>query len=129
MGRSLPYEGNNQLKMVDLIRKNQRQLLPDTYSKELRDLVDQMLDVDIKKRIISKHLLHALPPQQSSEEKAYLDKLLAEKGQRLGSNIYRGSVDGFMSVDFHSRCDGVAPTVSLFKIKENQHWIGGYTTV
>ena len=34
-----------------------------------------------------------------------------------------------MPVDFHSRCDGVGPTVSLFKIKENQHWIGGYTTV
>ncbi len=61
------------------------------------------------------------------EEKEYLEKLLAEKGRRLGSNIYRGSVDGFMNVDFHSRCDGVGPTVSLFKIKENSNWIGGYT--
>ena len=63
----------------------------------------------------------------TSEEKEYLEKLMAEKGQRLGSNIYRGSVDGFMAVDFHSRCDGVGPTVSLFKIKENSNWIGGYT--
>jgi hypothetical protein len=54
-----------------------------------------------------------------SEEKEYLEKLLADKGQRLGSNIYRGSVDGFMYVDFHSRCDGVGPTVSLFKVKQN----------
>jgi hypothetical protein len=85
-----------------------------------------MLDVDIKKRITSKEF----PPLTlSSEEKAYLDKLLADKGQRLGSNIYRGSFHGFMHVDFHSRCDGVAPTVSLFKVKKNQHWIGGYTTV
>jgi hypothetical protein len=65
----------------------------------------------------------------SSGERAYLDNLLTEKGQRLGSNIYRGSVHGFMLVDFLSRCDGVAPTVSLFKVKKNQHWIGGYTTV
>ena len=55
----------------------------------------------------------------TSDERAYLDKLLAEKGQRLGSNIYRGSVDGFMAIDFHSQCDGVAPTVSLFKVKKN----------
>ncbi len=61
------------------------------------------------------------------EEKEYLEKLLAEKGQRLGSNIYRGSVDGFMAVDFHSRCDGVGPTVSLFKLKDNLSWVGGYT--
>ena len=63
----------------------------------------------------------------TSEERAYLDKLLAEKGQQLGSNIYRGSVDGFMAVDFHSRCELVGPTVSLFKLKENENWIGGYT--
>ena len=63
----------------------------------------------------------------TSEERAYLDKLLAEKGQQLGSKIYRGSVDGWMAVDFHSRCDGVGPTVSLFKLKENENWIGGYT--
>ena len=63
----------------------------------------------------------------TSDERAYLDKLLADKGQQLGSNIYRGSVDGWMAVDFHSRCDGVAPTVSLFKLKENDNWIGGYT--
>ena len=61
------------------------------------------------------------------EEKEFLVCLLAERSQRLGSNIYRGSVDGFMGVDFHSRCDGIGPTVSLFKIKENSNWIGGYT--
>ena len=65
----------------------------------------------------------------SSKEKAYLDKLLAEKGKRLASNIYRGSLDGFMNEDFHSRCDEKGPTVSLFKVKKNQHWIGGFTNV
>jgi hypothetical protein len=65
----------------------------------------------------------------SPKEKAYLDKLLAEKGKRLTSNIYRGSLDGFKWVDFHSRCDQKGPTVSLFKVKENQHWIGGFTNV
>ena len=90
-----------------------------------------MSQLDINEAMTAKQLPPALARdgQLSSEERAYLDKLLAEKGQRLGSNIYRGSVHGFMRVDFHSRCDGVAPTVSLFKVKENQHWIGGYTTV
>ena len=68
-------------------------------------------------------------PQLSSEEKAYLDKLLAEKGKRLGLNFYRGTLDGFHVYDFHDKCYGVAPTVSLIKVKENQNWISGYTTV
>jgi hypothetical protein len=82
-----------------------------------------MLKKNIIERITTKQLLPALTlsrvPTLSSEERAYLDKLLAEKGQRLGSNIYRGSVDGFMALDFHSRCDGVGPTVSLFRVEEN----------
>jgi len=90
-----------------------------------------MSQLEIKEEIPVKQLDAGVPlvVELSSEERAYLDQLLAEKGQRLGSNIYRGSVHGFMRVDFHSRCDGVGPTVSLFKVKKNQHWIGGYTTV
>jgi hypothetical protein len=109
--------------------------LPDTYSKDLRDLVDKILTIDINQRIPTKEILPLLYSMRkiqvsfSSDERAYLDKLLAEKGKQLSHNIYRGSVDGFMAADFHSLCDGVGPTVSLFKIKGNQHWIGGYTTV
>ena len=41
--------------------------------------------------------------------------------------IYRGSEHGFMGKDFHSRCDGKGPTISLFKLKDNGDCIGGYT--
>jgi serine/threonine protein kinase len=112
--------------LLDLIRSNQRLPLSDAYSKNLRDIVDKMLNIDISQRISTKEVYQFL---KSSSERAYLDELLAKKGKQLASIIYRGSVDGFMLVDFHSRCDGAGPTVSLFKVKKNQHWIGGYTTV
>ena len=38
-------------------------------------------------------------------------------------------MNGFMFDDFHKLCDGVGPTVSLFRVKKNQDWIGGYTSV
>ena len=41
--------------------------------------------------------------------------------------LYRGSDNGWMLKDFHSRCDNKGPTVSLFKHKYNGHCIGGYT--
>jgi len=41
---------------------------------------------------------------------------------------YRGSRDGWMSQDFHKLCDGIGPTVSLFKIKENGQVVGGFTS-
>lgn len=40
---------------------------------------------------------------------------------------YRASQDGFEAADFHSRCDEIGPTVSLFKI-ENGFTIAGYTS-
>ncbi len=48
MSGKLPYEpSNSPAKMVKLIRQSQRQTLPDTYSKELTDLVEIMLQIDI----------------------------------------------------------------------------------
>ena len=41
---------------------------------------------------------------------------------------YRGSRDGWMAEDFHRLCDGIGPTASFFKIKENQQCIGGFTS-
>jgi hypothetical protein len=33
---------------------------------------------------------------------------------------YRGSRDGWMYADFHRMSDGLGPTVTVFKIKENE---------
>jgi hypothetical protein len=47
--------------------------------------------------------------------------------------LYSGSIHGWEAKDFHSRCDGKGPTISLFKMKaeededEVEDCIGGYT--
>lgn len=40
---------------------------------------------------------------------------------------FRASRDGWMNADFHRMSDGIGPTVSLFKIKENHQCVGGFT--
>jgi hypothetical protein len=59
------------------------------------------------------------------EEKQFLLKLLGNK-QLVTTLLYRGSIHGWMYIDFHSRCDNKGLTISLFKIKEGD-CIGGYT--
>jgi hypothetical protein len=41
---------------------------------------------------------------------------------------YRGSRDGWKNEDFHRLSDGLGPTVALYKIKENEQCIGGFTS-
>ena len=41
---------------------------------------------------------------------------------------YRGSRDGWMYADFHRMSDGLGPTVTLMKIKDNEQCIGGFTS-
>ncbi len=64
----------------------------------------------ISKNIEKEFLLHLLP-----------HKIL------LTTLLFRGSVHGWKAKDFHSRCDGKGPTISLFKVKETGECIGGYT--
>jgi hypothetical protein len=44
------------------------------------------------------------------------------------SLLYRGSRDGFEPIDFHSKCDGKSPTLTIYKAKESSYIFGGYTT-
>jgi hypothetical protein len=41
--------------------------------------------------------------------------------------LYRGSRDGFEPSDFHAKCDGKSPTLTIFKAKESSYIFGGYT--
>ena len=41
---------------------------------------------------------------------------------------YRGSTDGWMIDDFHRMSDGKGPTITLFKVKDNGHCLGGFTS-
>jgi hypothetical protein len=59
------------------------------------------------------------------EEKEYLLKLLGNK-LLFTTLLYSGSIHGWRFKDFHSRCDGKRPTISLFKVKDGD-CIGGYT--
>ena len=59
MSQNLPYQSKNAVTMAELIKKNQRQALPVIYKKDLRDLVDKMLSIDIKKRISIKEIIHS----------------------------------------------------------------------
>jgi hypothetical protein len=41
---------------------------------------------------------------------------------------YRGSRDGWKRADFHKMSDGLGPTVTLMKIKDNEQCLGGFTS-
>jgi len=41
--------------------------------------------------------------------------------------LYRGSRDGFTSANFHGKCDGKGPTITVIKAQGKPHIFGGYT--
>ena len=43
--------------------------------------------------------------------------------------IYRATEDGFNSHDFHKKCDYVANTLTIVKVKDSHYIFGGYTQV
>jgi hypothetical protein len=51
-------------------------------------------------------------------------------GKKIFTTIlrYRASRDGWLGADFHRMSDKKGPTVALFKIKENEHCVGGFTS-
>ena len=61
------------------------------------------------------------------EEKRFLLKTLGGRTFET-TKLYRGSEDGFMENDFHRQSDGKGPTLSLFKVKNTEYCIGGFTS-
>lgn len=61
----------------------------------------------------------------TKEEKEFLLHLLGNK-RLVTTLLLRGSLHGWNAEDFHQRCDGWGPTISLFKVKDGD-CIGGYT--
>jgi hypothetical protein len=43
--------------------------------------------------------------------------------------LYRGIRDGFVSNDFHSKCDGHSNTLTILKAKQSSYVFGGFTAV
>jgi hypothetical protein len=54
---------------------------------------------------------------------AAFSALFAEFREKPFSLLWRGSRDGFGARDFHSRCDGHAPTLALIQERPGQHFL------
>ena len=80
----------------------------------------------MKKTLNMKNFLLNSTCTYKQEEKEFLLKLLGYKKLET-KNLYRGSIHGWKAKDFHLRCDGKRPTISLFKVKDTGECIGGYT--
>jgi hypothetical protein len=65
-------------------------------------------------------------PALDSKIIATFPKLFSMFRAHLFKLLYRGSRDGFRASDFHSRCDGHSPTVTVI-LSENGSIFGGYT--
>ncbi len=61
-----------------------------------------------------------------SVEKQYLLSILKQQVDEA-TLIYRGSRDGFMSKDFHQKCDYHKNTVTLYKVNDEGPCLGGFT--
>ena len=60
------------------------------------------------------------------KEKAYFKEIMGDRKFKTVIR-YKGSRDGWMAADFHRMSDHKGPTVTLFKIKDNNNCIGGFT--
>ena len=61
------------------------------------------------------------------KEKAYFNEIMGKKKFKTVLR-YKASRDGWKAADFHRMSDGKGPTVSLFKIKDNDQCVGGFTS-
>ena len=60
------------------------------------------------------------------KEKAYFKEIIGDRKFRTVIR-YKGSRDGWKAADFHRMSDGKGPTGTLFKIKDNNQCVGGFT--
>jgi hypothetical protein len=61
----------------------------------------------------------------SDKEKKYLLNLFGNK-QFITALLYKASDHGFTAREFHLRCDGKGPTITIIKVKDGPY-IGGFT--
>lgn len=62
----------------------------------------------------------------NQNEKAFLKTQLLHNKNFVTMLLYSGSIHGWRAKNFHERCDGKGPTLSLFKVLDGP-CIGGYT--
>jgi len=64
----------------------------------------------------------------TGEQSMQLIQLCEFSAEDNWSLLYRGSRDGFEPSNFHAKCDGKTPTLTIFKAQESSYIFGGFTT-
>ena len=65
---------------------------------------------------------------ESKREIEFIEKIYGWAGCKKMELIYRGSRDGFLSKNFHEKCDNKGPTITLYK-NNNGFIFGGYAAI
>ena len=65
---------------------------------------------------------------ESKRETEFLEKIIEWTGYKKMNLIYRASRDGFLSKNFHEKCDHKGPTVVLYK-SDKGYIFGGYASI
>jgi hypothetical protein len=65
----------------------------------------------------------------SGKQPLELIKFCESSSNDKWSLLYRATMDGFHSRDFHSRCDNHSNTLTIIKAKDSSYIFGGFTTV
>jgi hypothetical protein len=75
--------------------------------------------------------LYSFKGQILTDEQQYFEliKLCEFSPSDKWTLLYRGTRDGFGSLDFHTKCDGHSNTLTLLKAKQSSYIFGGFTTV
>jgi hypothetical protein len=77
---------------------------------------------------LSDHRPLLAPTRFASLIVAYFPAVLGEFCRKRFTLLWRGSRDGFGARDFHGRCDGQAPTLTLIQ-DTNENIFGGFTPI
>jgi hypothetical protein len=94
-----------------------KELLNEAYFYNLSGLIDK---IEYSTIFFSKIL--------TSVQRIDLLKLIELKDYEL-KLIYRATVNGFSSHDFHRCCDGISKTLTIIKVKDTPFIFGGYTDI
>ena len=103
----------NKMKEMEINIKKEIKTEIDNYFKEIKN----------NKKIFGEESLILTEEKEINFLTKFIKMIKPNSQMKL---IYRASIDGQMGKDFHSKCDGVFPTLTLFKTDTNRKF-GGYT--
>ena len=118
------YEGNNpNCKIENLIKNTKYEFRICSFYNDLngswtKTKEFKTLNFDCESNIL----------METKREIEFLEKIIEWTGYKKLDLIYRASRDGFLSKNFHEKCDHKGPTVVLYK-NANRYIFGGYASI